>query len=207
MSRSILAPSVAADRWHLAARTLQVFLGLAALRGATAGSTDLLVNALVGLLVTLVPDLLERRWNVTVDPAIVAWMAVAAAMHVGGMVFGLYAPPTRYDDLTHAVSGSFLGVLGVVLVRLWERRVPALSVPDPFAVPVVFAVVMTGGVTWELIEFAVGGGGAIQTSLLDTMSDLLFNLAGGLVAVVLGRSFLDGVAADLAIDLADRTDE
>lgn len=199
-------PRGADDTWGLVARGLQVFLAVAVLRGATAGSPDLLVNALVGLSVTLVPDLLERRWDVTVHPVLVVWVGVAAAMHVAGMVFGLYAPPTRYDDLTHAVSGSFVGAVGIVVVRVWERRDPDLAIPDTFEALVVLAAVMAGGVVWELVEFAVGGGGqAVQTSLLDTMSDLLFNLGGGIVAVALVRSALDAIAADLATELGERS--
>lgn len=194
---------------RLVARALQVFLGVAVLRGVSTGSPELAINALVSLLVTFAPDILYRRWDVTVPPVLVAWMAVAAAMHVAGMVFGLYAPPARYDDLTHAVSGSFVGATGLVGVRLWERRLPDLTIPAPFELLVVLAVVMAGGVAWELIEFAVGGGGrAVQTSLADTMSDLLFNLGGSLVAVALGWSALDRIVTDLTADLAGReTDE
>lgn len=191
--------------WRWLVRTLQLFLAAAALGGAVGGRADLVVNGVAGLAFTLVPSLMERRWGVAVAPSLVAWLAVAASLHVAGMVFGLYGQPSRYDDLTHAVSGSVVAAAGFVLVAAWERLIDDLVVPPAFRGVVVLVVVVSGGVAWEVVEFAVSRG--VQLGLVDTMSDLLYNIAGGVVPVALFRSYLDRVARDLVADVTGRDGE
>lgn len=191
--------------WRTTVRALQSFLAVAALAGAVDGRSALVINGLVGLAFTVAPALLERRWGVTIDRSLVAWVAAAASLHVAGMVVGLYDQPSRYDDLTHAASGSAIAAAAYVLVAAWERSTYDLSVPPSFRFLVVVGVVVAGGVAWEVVEFSVSRG--VQLGLYDTLTDLLYNVVGGLAAVALGGSALGRVAEALAADLADRARE
>ena len=70
--------------------------------------------------------------------------------------------------------------------------------------------VVAFGVIWEVTEFAVSGLGSIiggnavltQYGLEDTMLDLLFDTAGGLVTAIWGTAYL----TDVTGALADRLD-
>lgn len=173
--------------------------------GVAAGHRDLVVNAVVGLVLTGMPAISSRRWDVTVPASLVAWLAAAVALHVGGMLVGAYEPPTRYDDLTHAASGTVLAAVGYVAVAAWDRLVEDLYLPRGARVAVALVVVAAGGVTWEIAEFVGSGGGeGVQTSLHDTVTDLGYNLVGGVVALAATRGYLERVAADVAADRTGR---
>ncbi len=92
----------------------------------------------------------------------------------------------RYDDLAHAfVTLTLTGLVGSSLLRplrtelLARRRLLAL---------LLISVGLTGSVLWELFEwlcdhFVVP---PRQMSIVDTMSDLLSDLVGAVLAVPLG---------------------
>lgn len=171
---------------------LAAFLVAALLRGLQVGRTAIVVNAGLGLAVTIVPLVVSRRTDVVVPLTLVAWAAFAASAHVGGLVFGLYAPPTRFDVVTHAISGGAVGATSVYLLRCWRRRVEILVIPAWFGTLAVLLAVMGAGVLWEMVEFTVSGGaGGLQISLADTMTDLVVNLIGGAVGVGLGMADWD----------------
>jgi len=66
------------------------------------------------------------------------------------------------------------------------------------------------GVLWELLEFGLDGMASMtgtesvlaQVSLANTMSDLVFDLVGGVLVAVWGGAYLSGVSRSLADKLA-----
>lgn len=169
--------------WLLGAWLLRaVLIGIVAW-GFVIGRLALVVNAGVGLLATCGPLLLRRRWGAAVPRSVDWWVGLAAAAHAGGLVGGLYAPPTRFDLVTHTLSGGVVAVCFLVIIRGYDRSTDQVYLPQWFRILMGVVVVMAAGVVWELLESMVGGGGGIQTSLADTVTDTVANVVGGVVAI------------------------
>ena len=54
--------------------------------GIERGSTGVIVNALVGLLVTQIPPLLERDYDIPMDPALTLWITTTVFLHAVGVL-------------------------------------------------------------------------------------------------------------------------
>lgn len=73
-------------------------------------------------------------------------------------------------------------------------------------VVLILVFVLSAGVVWELLEFAIGQTAAylgmssvlVQYGIHDTMADLLFNLLGGVVVSVWGAVYLTEITHSVA---------
>lgn len=190
--------------WTALVRAMQASLLVALLVGIWSRRVGLLVNAGASLAVTFAPALVRRRFGVSVAPGLAVWLALAPTLHAGGVVFGLYEGP-GWDYLTHTVSASVAAAVGYTLVRTFDRHSGAVELPARFTFAFVLLFTMAAGVAWEVLEFGLQAavpGASIQRGLADTMVDLLFDLAGGLVVATLGTAYLEGLAGQLAATLA-----
>lgn len=189
------------------ARGLQLaLLGLVGY-GALAGNAALLVNALLALPLTLVPDGLAWRYDHPVDDRLTAWIAAAAVVHAAGFL-GPYGARTGlwswYDQAAHAVSASFVAGVGYAVVVALDRRSPHERFPAPFRVVFTLCLVMAFGVAWEIVEFGVGGlagalgggpGPLVQYGTDDIVYDLAFDALAAVAVALWGtRVFRDVVA-------------
>ena len=174
------------ERWLV--RLFQVGLLAVAGYGLSIGRTSVVVNGLVGFAVTLVPALLRRDRNVSLDTGYVVWISVAVFLHAVGF-FGLYATVPWYDAVTHTLSAAVVAGVAYAVMKAIERNSDrtTLSPEMEFAFLVVF--VLAFGVFWEILEFVTGLVGRrlfgtavlVQYGLDDTIHDLVFDLLGGLV--------------------------
>lgn len=170
--------------WRLGAWLLRALLVGALGWGLVIGRMALVVNAGVGLAATGAPLVARRRWGRVVPRSLGWWVGLAAGAHAWGLVLGLYAPPTQFDILTHALSGGVVALCVLAVVQVYDRSTDEVYLPRWFTILVVVVGVMAAGVVWELLEFGVaGGGGGIQTSLTDTVTDTIANVLGGVVAI------------------------
>jgi hypothetical protein len=176
----------------------------------------IVVNAGVALVIVQLPALLERDHEIPMDPAVTLWITSAAFLHAVGVVglpgadINFYRSIWWWDHLTHSLSASVVAAVGYATVRAIDRHSDAVSLPPRFVFVFILSFVVAFGVLWEVLEFALGGlgsvtGGSILTQygLGDTMVDLLFNLAGGVVVAVWGTAHLTDVTGAL-VDRLDR---
>ncbi|SEA10966.1 hypothetical protein SAMN04488065_1887 [Haloplanus vescus] len=197
-------------------RVMQVALiGLVGL-GLERGNVGIVVNASVGLVVTQLPAVLERDYQIPMDPALTLWITIAVFFHALGTA-GLPGSSTNFyrsiwwwDHLTHTLSSSIVAAAGYATARAVELHSDAVSLPGRFMFVFILLLVLAFGVFWEVIEFAVAGIASAtgsqsvltQYGLGDTMLDLLFDTLGGVVVAVWGTAHL----TDLTGAIADRFD-
>lgn len=151
------------------------------------------VNAVIALVGTFVPDVLELVYGVEFRPWQRLYTGVAMLTHAVGML-GPYDDTWWWDHLTHTHSATLVG--GVVHVVTRRRgKEPA---------PRVLGAVFAAGLGWELIEYAIhtiADALGIEPILMtygrtDTLFDLCFNGLGALVVLAFGDQALENLVGD-----------
>ncbi|KTG10346.1 hypothetical protein AUR64_12305 [Haloprofundus marisrubri] len=203
-------------------RILQVFMALIFALGLWLGHSGITVNAGVGLLVTFLPAMLNRRYDFTMDIALVLWITVAMFLHAFGTVplpaldfLSPYGATWWWDHMTHALSSSLVAGAAYATLRAFDEYTDAISMPSRFLFVYLLMFVMAFGVLWELLEFYISvvgallGGGTILTQygLDDTVLDLFYNTLGGVLVGVFGTAHLTGVSDELVERLELRSAE
>ncbi|MFB6074774.1 MAG: hypothetical protein ABEJ89_07160 [Haloarculaceae archaeon] len=172
--------------------------------GLDRGNTGILVNTAAALVATRLPSLLERDYDVALDPALALWITAAVWLHVIGTVglpgsdANLYATVTGFDHVTHALSASVVAGVGYTTVRAIDLHADDVRFPPRFTFVFVLLFVLAFGVVWEVIEFSLStaartlGSGSVLTQygLGDTILDLVFDTVGAVVVAVWGTAHL-----------------
>jgi hypothetical protein len=187
-----------------------VVLGLL-LYGLVVRDIPTVVNAGIALAVTRLPALLEQNFRLPIEPELVIWLTGAAFLHTLGSV-GLYDALAQWDSLTHALSASLVAATGYTIVRTFDLHSENVYLPSKMMVVFILLFVLAVGVVWELIEFTLdlaahryGFEAALaQHGVNDTVTDLLFNLAGAVVAATVGATYLTNVSRQLADRFGNR---
>ncbi|MWG35755.1 hypothetical protein [Halomarina oriensis] len=200
-------------------RVLQVLIAGMFLVGLLTGNGGVAVNAGVGLLVTFLPNLLARRFDLTLGVGLVLWITAAMFLHalgtlaIPGIDFTLYAGTWWWDHLTHAMSSSLVAGAALATLLALQQYSTAIRLPPRFMFLAILLFVMAFGVVWELLEFYIGvvssllGANEVLTQygLGDTVLDLFYNTMGGLVVAALGASRLSSVSTQLADRMRTRS--
>ncbi|MFB6220375.1 MAG: hypothetical protein ABEH90_02955 [Halolamina sp.] len=205
---------------RLATRAMQFALvGIIAI-GFERGSIGIVVNAGVGFLVTYLPAILERDYDIPMDPLLVLWITTAVFLHAFGTV-GLPGSPLSpyrsvwwWDHMTHGFSASIVAAAGYTTVRALDNHTKAVRFPSEFVFVFVLLFTVAFGVFWEVIEFALGrlaamagtGNVLTQYGLDDTMKDLVFDTLGGIVVGLWGTAYLSDVTGALTEKFDARLD-
>lgn len=177
--------------------------------GIVLGNVSVIVNATLSLAVTGFPALLERDYDVVLDPVIVVWITAGAFLHSLGMV-GVYERVWWWDHLTHAFSGTLVAAVGYAVTRTVDEYADSIYLPPAFLWAFVFLVTVAVGVSWETMEMisrklaqAVGVEPILVVySVEDTMLDLVFDIVGAVIVaaaaqVGAGRAVLDRLSGSL----------
>ncbi len=187
--------------------------------GVVRGSTGVIVNAGVALLVTQIPPILERDYDIPMDPALTLWITSAVFLHAVG-VLGLpgseanfYVTIWWWDHVTHALSSSVVAAVGYATARALDVHSDEVHLPPKFMFVYILLFVLAFGVLWEVIEFALGelarltGNAAVLTQhgLTDSMLDLVFDTIGAVVVAGWGTAHLTGVSGYIADQLEARS--
>jgi len=196
--------SLVVDRARLASRAMQVAILLVFAAGVLRGNVSVVVNAVLGLGVTLLPALLERDYRIHLGPRLTLWITAAVLLHAVGML-GLYDSVWWWDHLTHTLSATVIAAVGYVTARVVDVHYDAVYLPPRFMAVYVVLFTMAVGVYWEVLEFAVRVGAPslglnpmlVQYGLSDTVVDLVFDGVGGLLVAVFGTRELGGLVETL----------
>ena len=180
--------------------------------GLYSGNLGIAFNAAVGLLVTQLPAVLERRYQIVMDVALVLWITLAMFLHALGTVpflgpdFGsLYGTTWWWDHMTHALSSSLVVGSAYAVTRAIQSHSEHIRMGPKFTFVYLLVFVMAFGVFWELIEFYIAVGARLfgvpavltQYGLEDTVLDLVYNTIGGLLVAVFGTAYLTSVSDQL----------
>ena len=187
--------------------------------GIERGSTGIIVNTGIGLLVAQLPAVLERDYEIPLDTALTLWITGAVWLHALGTVglpgaeANFYATIWWWDHVTHALSSSIVAAAGYTTVRSLDSHSDAIHIPPRFMFVFILLFVLAFGVFWEVIEFAVSQGAAMlgtgtvltQYGLGDTMLDLVFDTIGAVIVAVWGTAHLNDVVGVFSEYLEGRT--
>ncbi|WP_394354981.1 hypothetical protein [Halorarum halophilum] len=204
------------DTQRLITRLMQLTLVGLLFVGLDRGDTGIMVNASVGLLVSYLPAVLEREYDLPMDAGLTLWITSAVFLHAIGTV-GLpgatgnfYNNVWWWDHMTHALSSSVVAATGYTVTRAIDRHSEAVYLPDRFMFVFILLFVLAFGVFWEVIEFAIAetahalGTASVLTQygLEDTLLDLVFDTIGGIIVAIWGTAHL----TDLTGAITDRLD-
>ena len=180
---------------------MQFALGGLVVYGVVAGEPKAIINGGVTLLITFVPAVLERNYDLPLDPWLALWITAAVFLHTLGSA-GLYSRIFFWDNITHAMSASLIAAAGYTVARAVDIHSDDIHIPRRVAFVYIFVIVLSFGVVWELFEFgldiAADATGLemplAQHGLDDTVRDMMFNSVGALIVAAFGQAHLAGVA-------------
>jgi uncharacterized membrane protein YjdF len=146
------------------------------------------VVGLLSFFMTFIPTLLYRTLRVTLPWELSFLIVLSLFLHIAGNVGQLYdlLYPV-YDKIAHFVSSVTVAVLGLVSVVILDQYTD-MNLNKYMITVFVVVLTMAIGAFWEIGEFAYDLllGTQTQTSLPDTMFDLIFDLAGGIIIGLFG---------------------
>ncbi len=188
--------------------------------GVERGNAGIVINTGVALAVTQLPPILERDYEIPMDPRLTLWITTAVFLHAFGTVGlpgatrTLYSQLSWWDHMTHALSASLVAGVGYATVRALHEHADGVHFPRRFVAVFILLFVLAFGVLWEILEFAIAlAADALgvdpvltQYGLDDTMLDLVFNSIGGLIVALWGGAYLTDVSGAIRERLEARTD-
>lgn len=177
-------------------RGIQALVAGVVVYGLVVGDLVLVVNGLLGLVTTVVPDSLNRIVGAVFSRETVLWIAIVVLLHTLGMA-GPYETIWWWDHLTHTLSAALLASFGYAVARALDEYSTAISLPSDFLFLYVFLFTMAAGVLWEVLEFvgrmlarSIGQQPLlIQYGLRDTILDLMFDGMGALIVGLVGQQW------------------
>ncbi|MFC6784709.1 hypothetical protein ACFQFH_02190 [Halobaculum halobium] len=196
------------DAVHLGAVSLQIGIAAGGVLAVRRGDAAAAFNAAFALTVALFPFGLSVTGPPAVAEAVAGsselllWVALAGFLHVVGML-GWYDTVWWWDHLTHTVSAALAASIvysGLVVI---SRPPVGLGLTSVALAGATVGFVLALGVFWELGElFArdIAEWLDIEPVLVhygwrDTALDLVFDLVGALVVVVMDLSLSVAIAA------------
>lgn len=191
-----LWPSEWPDRLQAWLALLLQFAILAVLAGALLEQRWLVAfTAAVVFGLTFLPAIIARQLKVRlpIEFTLINGLFLYAAFALGE-VRDFYQRFWWWDLLLHSVSALMFGLIGFLLVYVFysSQRVRM----SPFYVALFsFVFALSLGTLWEIFEFLMdwGFGFNMQKSgLNDTMTDLMVDAAGGLLAALIGYHYVRG---------------
>lgn len=201
-------------------RVLQALLLAILGIGLYSGNVVIAFDAAIGLFITQLPALLERRYQIVMDVWLVIWITMAVFLHALGTVplpgldfETLYGATWWWDHLTHALSSSIVVASGYAATRALQEHTEYIQLGPKFMFAYLLIFVLAFGVIWELFEFYIAVGADLfgipqvltQYGLDDTVLDLIYNSIGGILVAVFGTAYLAGISDQLGDRLESRS--
>ncbi len=182
----------------------------------------MLLQCLVGLLVMMVPSLIEHRFSIVIPSTmeILYFIFLYCAIYLGEVRNFYYLVP-HWDTVLHAFSSAMLGILGFILVNTLNNvEQLKVSLSPVFVALFAFCFALSAGALWEVYEYSFDGllslnmqkfaleDGTLLTghqALSDTMKDIIVDALSALFTSVIGYSSLKKNTIKEEIDFNDTT--
>lgn len=184
--------------WKIERRTIILYVIWATLIGAFVFSViraewmTAFISAFTFLL-TLAPFGIQRRYNIHVPHGFMVFIVLFlyGALFLGE-VQDFYERFWWWDVLLHGGSALGIGLIAfVILLMLYQgEKITARPVVISFFA---FSFAVAIGALWEIVEFTIDqflGTNLQKSGLVDTMWDLIVDVAGAAVAAVSGYWYL-----------------
>ena len=151
------------------------------------GNVQGAVVALEGLVISLVPLLVERRGKSHVPRLLEFAFTLAIALQFISESTKLFEIFTYWDKIVHPTLVALTSTI-VAWLLLGYRDAFHKRIPTQFAAAFGLCAGMSVGAFWEFVEFASDwfGDANLQKSNGDTMTDIISNDIGAFVATLLG---------------------
>lgn len=169
--------------------------------------TLMLLQCLLGIVVMMLPSIIERKWSVPIPNFIyiLYYIFLYCAVFLGE-VFSFYYRVPHWDTILHFFSGAMLGALGFILVTLLNDNDKIHVELSPFFVALfAFCFALAAGAVWEIYEFVIDSTMQLNMQkymteagevligrevLLDTMEDIISDAIAALAVSVVGFFYL-----------------
>ncbi len=154
------------------------------------------LNAFTGAFVftlTFVPAILERQLSLylPVEFTLIT-TAFLYASFVLGEVRDFYVRFWWWDLMLHSLSALMIGIIGFLMVYVFYMTNRVIIAPIYVAI-ITLCLSVTTGTLWEIFEFSMDWFFQFnmqKSGLVDTMTDLMVNAVGGLLAAILGYLYV-----------------
>ena len=211
------------ERWQTqVVRLLQAVMIGILLLGIWTVNMGIIMNAGIGLAVTFLPAVLERKLKFTLSAGIVLWISLAMALHAFGTVplpffdfVSAYSATWWWDHMTHALSSSLVAAMAYAVVCALDEHTEFIHMPPNFLFVFILLFVLAFGAIWELAEFYITVVSSIvvadtvltQYGLEDTILDLFYNTVGGVLVAIFGSTALSPITKQITERLDSRSTE
>ncbi|MFC7202811.1 hypothetical protein ACFQJC_04740 [Haloferax namakaokahaiae] len=182
---------------YRASQVMQGAICLVFLAGAYTRNLSVVVNSLLAIGVTFLPAILQRDWEIRLNPLLGLWLTAAVLLHAIGML-GPYNYINWWDHVTHTLSASVVAAVGYVSARVFDEYSDAVHFPPRFLFVFILLFTLAAGVFWEVLEFSARLAAEalgveevlVQYGLGDTIVDLVFDTVGAMLVALFGTPTL-----------------
>lgn len=147
----------------------------------------------VVLLLTFAPAIIEHRLRVTlpVEFTLVTCIFLYASFALGE-VRDFYEKFWWWDLVLHGISALIVGIIGFlgIYVFYMTRRI---QLAPRWIATITFALAVALGTIWEIFEFLMDWFFDLnmqKSGLVDTMTDLMINTSGAVLAALIGYFYV-----------------
>ncbi len=161
------------------------------------------MQALLFLIVSLLPDYIEKKANVNMSNLLSIMFIILLIGHfILGEIAEFYVYVRGWDSLLHAFSGVILGIVAMAIVQYITQDNKNVYLSPLFIALFAVSFAVTIAVVWEIIEYIIDGlfnsnmqrfrdsltGEAFEgrEALRDTMKDLILDMIGALAVAIIG---------------------
>lgn len=183
-----------------------IFSGSPQPEGAIRSQADyvlMLLQCLLGVIVIHLPTMMERKFRFDMPTALyVMYILFLYCAIFLGEVRNFYYEVPHWDTILHGFSAAMAGAFGFILVALLNRNTHTPVSLSPFFVALfAFCFAVMIGTVWEIYEYAADGLFGLnmqhfqteaavplegRDALLDTMKDIIVDMAGALLVSICG---------------------
>ncbi len=141
-------------------------------------------SAIACMFLASIPIIFRHRRLITFPFWMAVWYFFLLWLHSFGILHDYYGRIYWFDELTHTMAIGLAASVIFLLLILLNHHARSVRLP-PLTYPLFMIIFSMGlGVTWEVLEFVldVTIDTPMQYSLADSVSDMMTDLGGGLLA-------------------------
>ncbi len=185
---------------------IKIGIGILAIIALFEGEMVWVLTGIFVLAFSFLPMLLRKNYQISIPWLLEFLIFLALFLHVWGGVMGLYGKYEWWDTMTHFVSTFMLAVVALTIIYVMHTYWNGLTM-DIRAI-MVFTIFIAAflGAMWEVMEWSTDQifGTHEQNGLDDTMKDLVMDMAGAMIAAMLGAKWIiDGTMKGMTADFGD----
>lgn len=182
------------DRIELAiAFALQIAIAVVTVGAAIETQWLVAFSGLAVLTLTLTPAIIERQLRVKlpVEFTLITCVFLYASFALGE-VRDFYDRFWWWDLMLHGVSAIVMGLIGFLAIYVFYMT-HRVRVRPIYVAIITLALAISVGTLWEILEFVADrafGTNMQKSGLVDTMTDLVTDMVGGVVAATTGYYYV-----------------